>query len=119
MQESSFSGVGGIAIHTRSWQPGGTPRAVMVLVHGFNSHGGYMVWAGEQFAANGFATYALDLRGRGQSEGERFYVENLADYLTDIDTLVGDGASRTSGTSHLCAGAQRRRCHRSIICIRT
>jgi acylglycerol lipase len=89
MQESSFPGVGGIAIHTRSWQPAGTARAVMVLVHGFNSHSGYMVWAGEQFAANGFATFALDLRGRGQSEGERFYVENLADYLTDIDTLVG------------------------------
>jgi acylglycerol lipase len=88
MKESSFAGVGGLSIHTRSWQAEGSPRAVMILVHGFNAHSGYMVWAGEQFALNGFATYALDLRGRGRSEGERYYVENLSDYLSDIHTLV-------------------------------
>lgn len=60
----------------------------MILVHGFNAHSGYMVWTAEQFAANGFAVYALDHRGRGKSEGERFYVEQLSDYLDDIDTLV-------------------------------
>ena len=88
MKESSFEGVGGLKIHTRTWQPDGSARAVMILVHGFNAHGGYMVWPAEQFAANGFACYALDLRGRGESEGERFYVEELSDYLTDVDLLV-------------------------------
>jgi len=88
MNESSFEGVGGLKIATRSWQPEGSPRAVMILVHGFNAHSGYMVWPGEQFSAKGFATYALDLRGRGKSEGERFYVEELSDYLGDIDKLV-------------------------------
>ena len=88
MNESSFEGVGGLKIATRSWQPDGSPRAVMILVHGFNAHSGYMVWPGEQFSANGFATYALDLRGRGNSEGERFYVEELSDYLGDVDKLV-------------------------------
>jgi alpha-beta hydrolase superfamily lysophospholipase len=88
MNESSFEGVGGLKIATRSWQPEGAPRAVMVLVHGFNAHSGYMVWPGEQFAKNGFAVYALDLRGRGKSEGERFYVEQLSDYLGDVDKLV-------------------------------
>ena len=33
---------------------------------------------------SGFAVYALDLRGRGKSEGERFYVENVADYVSDV-----------------------------------
>jgi len=46
MKESSFAGVGGLSIHTRSWQAEGSPRAVMILVHGFNAHSGYMVWAG-------------------------------------------------------------------------
>ncbi|MCO6511044.1 MAG: lysophospholipase [Aridibacter famidurans] len=88
MKESSFEGVGGLKIATRSWQPKGRPRAVMVLVHGFNAHSGYMVWPAEQFTANGFASYALDLRGRGRSEGERFYVEELSEYLADVDGLV-------------------------------
>ena len=88
MNESSFEGVGGLKIATRSWQPEGSPRGVMILVHGFNAHSGYMTWPGEQFSANGFAAYALDLRGRGKSEGERFYVEEFSDYLGDVNTLV-------------------------------
>lgn len=88
MNQGSFEGVGGIKIFTRSWQPATTPRAVIVLVHGFNSHSGYYSWAGEQFANHGLAAYALDWRGRGQSDGERFYLDSLADVVADVDTLV-------------------------------
>ena len=97
MKQSSFEGVGGLKIATRSWEPEGTPRGIMILVHGFNAHSGYMVWPGEQFAKNGLASYALDLRGRGKSEGERFYVENLSDYLSDVDKLVGIAKSENPG----------------------
>jgi len=86
--EQTFEGVGGLNIFMRSWRPEGTPRAVTVLIHGFNAHSGYMTWPAEQFATNGFAAYALDLRGRGKSEGERFYVEQFSDYLGDVDKLV-------------------------------
>lgn len=88
MDEGSLAGVGGFKIFTRSWHPEGAPRASIVLVHGFNSHSRYYTWAGEQFASNGVAAYALDWRGRGQSDGERFYVEKFADYVADVDTLV-------------------------------
>jgi acylglycerol lipase len=97
MNESSFEGVGGLKIAFRSWEPDGSPRAVMILVHGLNAHSGYMVWPGEQFSAHGFATYALDHRGRGKSEGERFYVEQLSDYLDDLHTLVGIARSENPG----------------------
>ena len=97
MKESSFEGVGGLKIATRSLQPEGKPRAVMILVHGFNAHSGYMEWPAEQFTANGFASYALDHRGRGKSEGERFYVEEFKDYLADLDTLVNIARSENPG----------------------
>ncbi|HEX6278698.1 MAG TPA: alpha/beta hydrolase [Pyrinomonadaceae bacterium] len=97
MKESSFEGVGGLKIATRSWEPQGSPRAVMILVHGFNAHSGYMEWPGEQLAANGFASYALDLRGRGNSEGERFYVEEFSDYLADVHKLVEIARSENPG----------------------
>src|SRR5262249_60070468 len=97
MKESSFEGVGGLKIFTRSWQPALKPRAVMILIHGFNAHSGYMTWPAEQFAAKGFACYALDLRGRGKSEGERFYVEKFSDYLEDVDRLVRLARSENPG----------------------
>src|SRR5262249_52369462 len=97
MKESSFKGVGGLKIATRSWQPAGKPRAVMILIHGFNAHSAYFAWPAEQFAAIGLACYALDLRGRGKSEGERFYVEKFSDYLDDVDGLVRQARSENPG----------------------
>lgn len=88
MKESSFKTADGLNIFTRSWTPEGTPRAVITLVHGFNAHSGYMAWPGEQFAAHGLAAYALDLRGRGRSDGERFFIKKFSDYTGDVDQLV-------------------------------
>jgi acylglycerol lipase len=81
----------------RSWRPEGTPRALVAIVPGFNSHGGYYAWPAQQFAASGLAVYAVDLRGRGQSDGERFYVQKFADYVADVETLVTLAKSREPG----------------------
>ena len=87
----------GIKIFVRSWRPESKPRAVVVICHGVNSHSGQYVWVGEQFLAGGLAAYALDLRGRGQSDGERFYVEDIADYVSDIKATVALAKSRDPG----------------------
>jgi alpha-beta hydrolase superfamily lysophospholipase len=63
--------VGGLGIFYRSWRPAGKARGV--VVHGFNSHSGQYTWVAEQLVAGSLAVYALDLRGRGKSDGERFY----------------------------------------------
>lgn len=98
MHESSFRGAGGLKIFTRAWRPTtGQPRAVVVIVHGFNSHSGQYQWVAEQFVANGLAVYALDLRGRGQSEGERFYVEKMEDFVEDVQTLVQQAKAAEPG----------------------
>ncbi|HTG94557.1 MAG TPA: lysophospholipase [Pyrinomonadaceae bacterium] len=94
MKESTFEGVGGLKIFTRWWQPEGKTRGVVVIVPGFNSHSGQYLWVGEQFAEKGLAAYAIDLRGRGRSEGERFYVEKMEDYTDDVATLVRTAKSR-------------------------
>ena len=97
MNESSFEGVGGLKIATKSWKPEVKPRGIMILIHGFNAHSGYMEWPAEQFAANGLVVHALDLRGRGKSEGERFYVEQLSDYLSDVNTLINIARAENPG----------------------
>src|SRR5262245_12645470 len=98
MNESSFQGVGGLKIFTRSWRPAsGKPRGVVVIVHGFNSHSGYYTWVAEQLVGSGLAVYALDLRGRGNSDGERFYVQEFEDYVNDVATFVTMAKSQEPG----------------------
>ncbi|HXT99785.1 MAG TPA: lysophospholipase [Polyangia bacterium] len=88
MTEGSFEGVGGLRIFTRAWRPAGRPVAVVVIVHGFNSHSGQYDWVAEHFVSNGLAVYALDHRGRGKSAGERFFVETFDDYVADLAKFV-------------------------------
>jgi acylglycerol lipase len=87
----------GLNIAFRFWRPAGEVRAAVVIVPGFNSHSGYYSWVAEQFVAQRLAVYAIDLRGRGKSEGERFDVDDFADYVSDIAGLVDLVQSRETG----------------------
>lgn len=44
--------------------------------------------AAQRLAAQGYAVYALDLRGRGRSTGERFYIERFQDDTTHVDATM-------------------------------
>jgi acylglycerol lipase len=88
MTEGSFEGVGGVKIFTREWQPAGDPRGVVVISHGLNAHSGLYEWPARQFTSSGLAVYALDHRGRGRSEGERFFVKKFADWTKDLATFI-------------------------------
>jgi alpha-beta hydrolase superfamily lysophospholipase len=96
MKEERIQGTGG-NLFIRSWRPDQPARGVVVIVHGFNSHSGYYPWAAEQFRSNGLAVYALDLRGRGNSDGERYYIENIAEYIGDVHALVKLAKAREPG----------------------
>jgi acylglycerol lipase len=95
--EEKVTGKGGLAIFIRSWRPVGQARAVVAIVHGFNSHSGYFLWVAEQLVANGFAVYALDLRGRGRSDGDRFYIDSFSDYQSDVHVMMDLVKSREAG----------------------
>lgn len=90
--EHWLQGTGG-KIFTRHWKPQGAPRASLVLCHGVNSHGGQYLRAGEDFASRGFAVTALDLRGRGRSDGERFYIESIDEYVSDLSLTIDHARS--------------------------
>ena len=105
MQEQSVSnasqdtveGVSGLKIFFRSWHPTDKPRATVVIIPGFNAHSGYYEWVADQFVADGLSVYAVDLRGRGNSDGERFFVESFEDYVRDVEAVIAIVKSREVG----------------------
>ena len=96
-REEKIPGPGGMGIFVRSWHPGAGARAVVVICHGVNSHSGYYTWTAERLVAAGLAVYALDLQGRGQSDGERFYLDKISDYVHDVHAVVSLAKSRDVG----------------------
>jgi acylglycerol lipase len=94
--EGTFESAG-LQIFFRSWRPAVPPRAAVVIVPGFNSHSAYYAWTAGQLVAERLAVYAIDLRGRGKSDGERFYVDTFDDYVSDVSNAVALVKSREPG----------------------
>jgi acylglycerol lipase len=97
--EDKFAGKGGLKIAYKAWSAVGAPRGVLVLVPGLNSHSGYYGWVASKVAADGLAVHAVDLRGRGKSDGERYYVDSFSDYADDVDRLRARSADTTTAKS--------------------
>ena len=96
-REEKVTGPGGLGIFVRSWTPAVSARGVVVICHGVNSHSGYYTWTAERLVSTGLAVYALDLHGRGQSDGERFYLDRISDYVHDVHAVVMLAKSRHAG----------------------
>lgn len=86
-----------LKIFYRSWLPTGAPRGVVLLCHGFNSHSGQYGWLAQQLILAGFAVYAGDMRGRGRSGGERFWVDRFSDYVADVAGVADIALARHPG----------------------
>jgi alpha-beta hydrolase superfamily lysophospholipase len=86
-----------VEINVRAFPPVGRPRAAVVMCHGVNSHGGQYLWPGSQFSAAGLAAFALDLRGRGKSDGARYYVDDITQYVADVAAVIRLAKSRHPG----------------------
>ena len=95
--EEKIPSTDGIGVVVRSFPQSGRLRAVVVICHGVNSHGGQYLWPAGQLAMSGLATFALDLRGRGKSDGERYYVADVAQYAADVAAVIRHAKSRHPG----------------------
>lgn len=86
--ESHLESRDGQRLFRRAWQPD-APHHVVVFVHGYAEHSGRYDELGTAFAEAGFAVEAFDLRGHGRSTGERCHVDGFAQYLDDVDIVLG------------------------------
>jgi alpha-beta hydrolase superfamily lysophospholipase len=83
-EQGKFRGARNAEIFQQSWLPDGEVQAVLLVVHGIGEHSGRYMNLVNHFVPLGYAVYALDHFGHGNSDGTRMFVERFADFT---DTL--------------------------------
>jgi alpha-beta hydrolase superfamily lysophospholipase len=72
----------------RRWGPA-QPKAVLLLVHGLGAHGARWDFLAEFFAPKGYRSYAIELKGFGQTpDRPRGHVDSFDIYYKDILALL-------------------------------
>lgn len=84
----TFDSVDEHPMFEQHWLPEGTPRADLVIVHGYAEHSGRYEHVGAYLAERGYAVHAYDLRGHGCSGGERVLVRSFDEHLDDLETFL-------------------------------
>jgi acylglycerol lipase len=86
-----------VELFQQTWQPEGTPRAVVVLLHGLIEHSGQHAATVKELVRRGYRVYAMDLRGHGRSDGPRCDVQSFQQYLSDLDVFYNRVRRETDG----------------------
>ncbi len=91
----------GTRLSLRRAPAAGTPRASLVLVHGWGDHLGRFADVADWIAGRGISVFAVDQRGHGHSPGPRGHVERFAQYLADLAALRKLAAAEAPGPQFL------------------
>lgn len=78
----------GLRLFTQSWLPTGEARAHVLIVHGYAEHSSRYQHLAAFLNIHGVAVHSFDLRGHGQSEGLRAYVDRFELYLKDLTAVL-------------------------------
>jgi alpha-beta hydrolase superfamily lysophospholipase len=86
--EEIFQGQDGLKLYSQSWHPSGKTIAKLVIIHGVAEHSNRYLNLVNGLVEPGFALYAYDQRGHGNSEGQRGYIDSWAQYRTDLGIFL-------------------------------
>lgn len=87
----------GLTLFGQWWEPeSSSPKAVIVLLHGTAAHSGVYTFWGEHLVDNGYAMFAYDMRGWGQSQGfgRRGFSADEFSYLGDLKHAIAEVRSK-------------------------
>ncbi len=93
MPESTLAAAGsiksadGTKLAYRAWPKAGA-NTTFAVVHGLGEHAGRYARFAEAMANHGMSTFALDLRGHGESEGQRGHVDSWSQWTDDVSAFV-------------------------------
>lgn len=91
--ESTFASHDGAPLFYRYWPAAGTadgrrPTGALILVHRGHEHSGRMAHLAGELGLPDFAVFAYDMRGHGQSPGERGDSPSFAHSVADLQAFV-------------------------------
>ena len=96
--EGRFAGADGLALRYVVWEAS-APEAALIVVHGLSEHARRYAEFGERMATGGVSTFAFDLRGHGESHGQRGHARRFDLLVQDVELfrhevlgLIGPGA---------------------------
>lgn len=72
----------------QGWQAS-SPKAVLLLVHGLGGHSGRWEFLADYFLKQDFSSYAIELKGFGETETLAGHISSFNIYFEDILTLRG------------------------------
>lgn len=78
----------GLELLVQSWKPKGETKGTLILVHGLKDYADRYLELALAAARKGYSVHALDLRGHGDSQGDRVWVERFDQYLADLGQFV-------------------------------
>src|SRR5262245_53926721 len=76
-------------------------RGRIVIVHGYAEHKGRYRQLVETLVAAGYACHLLDLRGHGESEGQRGHVSGFEEYRSDLERFLYEVRTQDAAASPL------------------
>ena len=78
----------GLELLVQSWKPTTETKGALIIVHGLKDYGDRYVEFCLAAARHGYSVHTLDLRGHGDSQGDRVWVDRFDEYLNDLGLFV-------------------------------
>jgi acylglycerol lipase len=94
--DGELTSVDGTRLFYRAWTRAQATHTFAV-VHGLGEHSGRYETFAQAMRRRGMATYAVDLRGHGKSQGQRGHVDSWSQWTDDVGSFVARVESLTSG----------------------
>ena len=80
-------------------------RGTVIVLHGYCEHRGRYRHVAEHLNRHGYQVLVGDLRGHGESGGERGFVSRFTDYLDDVRAFLACAAAELAGPGSSSPGA--------------
>ena len=94
----------GAKLYRQSWLPDDDPKAVIILIHGYDEHSGRYEYFAKHCTARGFAVHALDHWGHGKSDGVNGFVPAFSVYHDGVDALLSALPEAHNGLPKILVG---------------
>lgn len=92
IETGNFSGRDGLRLFWRAYPAEG--RIPVVVVHGFAEHSGRYNEILQELHQKGYGALAFDLRGHGNSDGKRGFINRFDDYVDDLNAAIAFSLQR-------------------------